>query len=111
MTGLRSVQVSDLHLARTLTHHRENWEIVLEWLALERPELVIVSGDLADAPGDLALAQEQMARQPRKGIERTAVRPRVDPNKLDKDKADSGRHPITGPKDAPMTGAKGRGDG
>lgn len=67
MTELRIVQVSDLHLSHSLQHHQENWEIVLEWLDAERPDLVIVSGDLADEPdepGVFSLARQQMERIP-----------------------------------------------
>jgi 3',5'-cyclic AMP phosphodiesterase CpdA len=67
MTPFRIVQISDLHLGPALDHHRENWEIALEWLAEARPDLVIVTGDLVDEPdepGIFAFAREQMERMP-----------------------------------------------
>jgi hypothetical protein len=57
---------------------------------------------------------EHMARRSRKDTETGRVEIGTEArgsDKIDKDKADSGRHPVTGPKDAPTTGAKGRGDG
>lgn len=64
----RIVQVSDLHLSRKRAYHQDNWEIVLDWLAAERPDLVVVSGDVAlsdpDAVDDLVFAREQVERIP-----------------------------------------------
>lgn len=65
---LRIIQVSDLHLSRTRAYHLDNWEIVLEWLDSERPDLVIVTGDVVlsdpDVSDDLIFAYEQIKRIP-----------------------------------------------
>ncbi len=64
----RIVQVSDLHLSRKRAYHQDNWEIVLDWLAEERPDLVVVTGDVAlndpDETDDLVFAREQLERIP-----------------------------------------------
>lgn len=64
----RIVQVSDLHLSRKRAYHQDNWEIVLDWLAEEQPDLVVVSGDVVlndpDATDDLTFAREQVERIP-----------------------------------------------
>ena len=64
----RILQVSDLHLSAARGYYQDNWEMVLEWIAAERPDFVVVSGDVAlndpDLADDLAYAREQIARIP-----------------------------------------------
>jgi 3',5'-cyclic AMP phosphodiesterase CpdA len=62
------VHVADLHLGAGQEHHLDNWLKVCDWIARERPDLVIVNGDLImsdpDAEADYAFARECMARLP-----------------------------------------------
>ncbi len=62
----RIVLVSDLHLSRRRAYHLDNWELVLDWVAEQAPDLVVVAGDLAlsdpDDVDDLAFAREQLDR-------------------------------------------------
>src|SRR5579884_3387247 len=54
---LRAIQVSDTHLSRQKPNFAGNWPPLAEWIAAERPGLVIHSGDLtvdgADTEDDL----------------------------------------------------------
>jgi len=51
------VQISDTHLSPQKSHFAENWAPLAAWIAAERPELVIHTGDLtidgADDENDL----------------------------------------------------------
>lgn len=64
----RIVQVSDLHLSASRAYHQDNWELVLEWIDAERPDLVIVGGDVTlsdpDIEEDLVFARAQLERIP-----------------------------------------------
>ena len=64
----RITQVSDLHLSASRAYYQDNWEMVLEWIEQERPDLVIVSGDVAlsdpDLVEDLVFARRQLDRIP-----------------------------------------------
>ena len=55
---LRVIQISDTHLSRQKPHFAGNWPPLAAWIAAERPDLVIHSGDLsidgADTEDDLA---------------------------------------------------------
>ncbi len=66
MSELRLVQVSDLHLGASQEHHLDNWRKVLAWVARERPDMVVVNGDLVmddpDADVDHAFARTQIGR-------------------------------------------------
>jgi 3',5'-cyclic AMP phosphodiesterase CpdA len=46
MNEFRLVQVSDLHLSATEDYHYDNWQRVAAWIDRERPDLVVVNGDL-----------------------------------------------------------------
>jgi len=65
---LRLIQVCDLHLGAGVEHHHDNWLKVAAWIACERPDLVVVNGDLImgdpDADADHAFAREQTGRVP-----------------------------------------------
>lgn len=65
---LRLVQISDPHLGVGRLHHERNWELVLEWLEEERPDLVVVTGDALysdpDSDADMDYARRQMERIP-----------------------------------------------
>lgn len=65
---MRIALISDIHLSRARPYFHMNWELLLEALAAERPDHVIISGDLAlDGPhreDDLAFARVQLDRLP-----------------------------------------------
>ena len=46
MSAYRVVQVSDLHLGAGHGHHHDNWQLVAAWIEREKPDLVVVNGDL-----------------------------------------------------------------
>jgi 3',5'-cyclic AMP phosphodiesterase CpdA len=62
----RILQVSDLHLSAARGYYQDNWELVLEWIEAERPDFVVVSGDLGlsdpDLADDLVFARTQLDR-------------------------------------------------
>jgi 3',5'-cyclic AMP phosphodiesterase CpdA len=66
MSELRLVQVADLHLGAGQEHHLDNWRKVLAWVGRERPDLVVVNGDLVmgdpDEEVDHAFARAQIDR-------------------------------------------------
>jgi len=68
MNTNRILQVSDPHLSRTRAYYQDNWELVLEWIEAERPELVVVTGDITlddpDGLEDLVFARQQLDRIP-----------------------------------------------
>ncbi|WP_375457772.1 metallophosphoesterase family protein [uncultured Enterovirga sp.] len=68
MSSTRIALVSDIHLSRQRPYFHFNWEILLECLAAERPDLVLVTGDLAidgaHRSDDLAFARSELARLP-----------------------------------------------
>lgn len=65
---IRIVQVSDLHLSRARAYYLDNWDIVIDWLERERPDLVVATGDVMlsspDDADDMAFAREQLDRIP-----------------------------------------------
>lgn len=65
-TELRLIQVADLHLGAGESHHLDNWRKVVAWVARERPDLVVVNGDLVmedpDDEDDHAFARAEVAR-------------------------------------------------
>lgn len=68
MTGFRLVQVADLHLGAGQEHHLDNWLKVADWIARERPDLVVANGDLVmndpDEEADHAFARMQTGQLP-----------------------------------------------
>lgn len=66
MNLYRVVQVSDLHLGAGHAHHHDNWELVAAWIEREKPDLVVVNGDLVmedpDVEADHAFAREQIGK-------------------------------------------------
>jgi len=68
MDEFRLVQVADIHLGAGKEHHLDNWLKVAEWIARERPALVVVNGDLImgdpDDDADYAFARAQITRLP-----------------------------------------------
>lgn len=66
MNEFRVVQVADIHLGAGQEHHLDNWLKVAAWIERERPDLVVVNGDLVmgdpDADADHAFAREQIAK-------------------------------------------------
>jgi alkaline phosphatase D len=50
---VRVVQISDTHLSPTKTHFGANWAPIVRWIALQRPDLVIHTGDVTvDGAGE-----------------------------------------------------------
>lgn len=68
MSTPRIALVSDIHLSRARPYFHANWEILLQELAREAPDLVLLAGDIAlDAPhreDDLAFARAELDRLP-----------------------------------------------
>ncbi|MDP2358262.1 MAG: metallophosphoesterase [Beijerinckiaceae bacterium] len=65
---MRLVQISDLHLSASGGFFNDNWETTLGWLQATKPDLVVVSGDVAlggrNVDLDLAFARSQLERIP-----------------------------------------------
>jgi 3',5'-cyclic AMP phosphodiesterase CpdA len=63
---MRIAQVSDTHLSRRFGYFFLNWEVVVDELNADPPDLVVVSGDVsfngADDEDDLRFAAEQLRR-------------------------------------------------
>ena len=63
---LRVIQVADLHLGAGQDHHLDNWRKIVDWVGRERPDRVIVNGDLVmndpDREADHAFARAQIDR-------------------------------------------------
>ena len=63
---LRLIQVADLHLGAGHDHHLDNWRKIVAWVKRERPDLVVINGDLVledpDAESDHAFARAEAAR-------------------------------------------------
>jgi 3',5'-cyclic AMP phosphodiesterase CpdA len=68
MDELRFVQVADLHLGAGQEHHLDNWLKVSDWIVRERPDLVVVNGDLImgdpDNDADHAFARSRIEQLP-----------------------------------------------
>jgi 3',5'-cyclic AMP phosphodiesterase CpdA len=66
MDEFRLVQVCDLHLGAGQEHHLDNWLKIVAWINRERPDQVVVNGDLImgdpDTEADYAFAREQIGR-------------------------------------------------
>lgn len=66
MNEFRLVQVADVHLGEGQAHHLDNWDKVLDWIAHERPDVVVANGDLImgdpDNEADHAFARKQFGR-------------------------------------------------
>jgi 3',5'-cyclic AMP phosphodiesterase CpdA len=65
---MRIALISDIHLSRAKPYFHANWELLLEALAEDRPDHVLIGGDCAlDGPHreeDLAFARAQFDRLP-----------------------------------------------
>ncbi|KXF75305.1 metallophosphoesterase [Paramesorhizobium deserti] len=44
---MRIIQITDTHLSPSKTHFHSNWQPLADWIAGEKPELVIHTGDLS----------------------------------------------------------------
>ena len=62
----RLVQVADVHLGAGKTQHYDNWLKIEAWIERERPDMVVVNGDLVmgdpDDEADFAFARESIGR-------------------------------------------------
>jgi 3',5'-cyclic AMP phosphodiesterase CpdA len=67
-SDLRIVFASDIHLSRTRAFYQDNWDMVVEWIDRERPDCVVVGGDVVltdpDETDDHKFAREQLDRIP-----------------------------------------------
>ena len=63
---MRVAQIADIHLSLSHGYFYDNWEVVLDELNSDPPDLVVVDGDVsfngADEPRDLEFAREQLDR-------------------------------------------------
>jgi len=61
---MRIIQISDTHLSPSKPHFADNWPPLARWIAEQRPDLVIHTGDVtvdgADVEGDLRYSAELM---------------------------------------------------
>ena len=61
---MRIIQISDTHLSPGKAHFTDNWAPLARWIAEQRPDLVIHTGDVtvdgADVEADLRYAAELM---------------------------------------------------
>src|SRR6476661_2439680 len=68
MEEFRLVQVADLHLGAGHEHHLDNWLKVSDWIVRERPDVVVVNGDLImgdpDDDADHAFARSRISQLP-----------------------------------------------
>jgi len=66
MTSFRLLHVCDLHLGAGAEYHLDNWRKVVAWAQRERPDLVVVNGDLVmddpDNEADHAFARTEVDR-------------------------------------------------
>jgi 3',5'-cyclic AMP phosphodiesterase CpdA len=66
MSEYRLVQVSDLHLGAGHEHHYDNWRQVADWIEREKPDVVVVNGDVVmedpDIEADHAFARAQIGK-------------------------------------------------
>ena len=64
----RVVQISDTHLSPKKTHFAGNWKPLLAWVAAQRPDLVVHTGDVtvdgADVEEDLRHCAELLRSLP-----------------------------------------------
>jgi 3',5'-cyclic AMP phosphodiesterase CpdA len=62
---MRIIQISDTHLSRGKAHFADNWAPLARWIAAERPDLVIHTGDVtvdgAEVDDDLDFAKGLLA--------------------------------------------------
>lgn len=52
MSVYRLIQVADLHLGANAEHHLDNWRKVAAWIDRERPDMVVVNGDMVMSDPD-----------------------------------------------------------
>jgi 3',5'-cyclic AMP phosphodiesterase CpdA len=63
---IRITQISDMHLSRRRPFFQHNWEVLVEQMHAEAPDLIICTGDMsidgADRPDELTFAARQFER-------------------------------------------------
>ncbi len=66
MSSFRLIQISDIHLSGERPYFFHNWDVVLEKINEQNPDLVVCTGDLsfngADMEEDLVFASQQLKR-------------------------------------------------
>ena len=65
---MRIIQITDTHLSPTKLHFNGNWSPLIDWMADQKPDLIIHTGDFtvdgADVEDDLIFCRELMADLP-----------------------------------------------
>lgn len=65
---MRIIQITDTHLSPTKPHFNDNWAPLVDWIAAQKPDLIIHTGDFtidgADMEDDLAFCRELTADLP-----------------------------------------------
>ena len=66
MSTFRLIQVSDTHLSRSHAYFQDNWDVFVDLMKEEMPDMVLITGDLCingpKQPDDFVFAREQMDR-------------------------------------------------
>ena len=66
MKSFKIIQVSDPHLSRSHAYFQDNWDVFVDEMAVEKPDMVFVTGDMSlNGPAiedDLEFARGQMDR-------------------------------------------------
>lgn len=65
---MRIIQITDTHLSPTKSHFNSNWSPLVDWIADQKPDLIIHTGDFtidgADGEDDLIFCHELLADLP-----------------------------------------------
>ncbi len=73
---MRIIQITDTHLSRSKAHFADNWAPLARWIAAQRPDLVIHTGDVkvdgVEGKGPGEGLGEVADREPG-GLERSAI--------------------------------------
>lgn len=68
MTDYRIVQVSDTHLSRNRAYFHDNWQVFVDAMIADPPDLIVHTGDVSlngmEVPDDLLFARSELARLP-----------------------------------------------
>jgi 3',5'-cyclic AMP phosphodiesterase CpdA len=88
---MRIVQISDTHLSPVKPHFADNWGPLAEWIAAERPDLLIHTGDVTVDGADI----EEDLRHAAELIRRLGIRFRAVPGNHDVGDIGHPRQPVT----------------
>lgn len=66
MNAFRAIVISDIHLSAERPFFFHNWDVAVDWINREKPDLVLCCGDVAlnapSSPDDLTFAKAQLDR-------------------------------------------------